>query len=254
MDKRKISIVIIEKDPQVRHDLIKSLVLDKAYNIIGMAEYVSNAQNLLMCGKADVVVLNADPDSLAHIKEQNETKPDRPIFIVTVEANRHAAARESLQTGADYFLMKPLCMDTVARCIKEVYFFKRLPPHSAYAGKESSGILEFAVKQLNRVPIGSHLKGYHFLLTGITALIEDETMKKGITKSLYPYIAKKWDSTPVRVERAIRNAISRAWENGCSDHFKALLGNLKITGSKPSNSQFMLIIADLYHSTRSDPR
>jgi len=114
--------------------------------------------------------------------------------------------------------------------------------------KESLSILEFVVKQLNTVPIGSHLKGYHYLLTGITALIEDSDMKHNITKSLYPYIAKKWQSTPARVERAIRNAITTAWKNGCAENIKALTQNLKSNDSKPTNSQFMLAIASQYLS------
>ena len=258
MDNRKISVIIVEREHQIRHDLRKALILDKAYNIISIAEDISGTDSILLSGKADVVIMNADNESLSYVnaqcvKHMNQNVQQcaqkdscRPVIIVTVEANQQALARELLKSGADYFLVKPLNMNTVARHIKEIYFFKKLPPYSAYAAKESPGVLKFAVNHLNSVPIGSHLKGYHYLLTGIMALIKDETMKNNITKALYPYIAKKWQSTPVRVERAIRNAIATAWDNGGAENFKALYGKQKTYDSKPSNSKFMLMIADLY--------
>ncbi|MDR1559672.1 MAG: hypothetical protein LBS84_08260 [Clostridiales bacterium] len=248
MDNRKISIIITERDPQTRLDLKKALAMDKAYNIVSTAESFISSEYTTILNKADIVLLNVCGDSISLLKAAQSNKADRPVFILTAEPCQQTLSKESLQSGADYFLVKPLNMDTVARHIKEIYFFKRLLPSSGYAGKDSSGILEFTVKQLNSVRVGSHLKGYHYLITGVVALVEDAAMENNITKALYPYIAKKWQSTPVRVERAIRNAISTAWESGGGENFKALAGNLKTGADKPSNSQFMLTIANLYRS------
>ena len=248
MDNRKITIFIAERDLQTRLALKKALALDKAYNIIGMAEDNSDAEEILEGSMADIVLLNADSKSVSLLKTRNARHSNKPVCIVTVEPFQQTATRESLQSGADYFLMKPINMDIIACHLKEIYFFKHMPPYSLSSCEESRRIAEFTVKHLNRVHIGSHLKGYHYLITGIVALIENETMKNKITKELYPCIAKKWHSTPVCVERAMRNAINTAWENGGCENFKAVAGSTKIECSKPSNSQFMMTIARLYHA------
>jgi len=246
MDYRKISIVISEKDSQTCLDLKNAISLDRSFNIIAATDSISSTYRaLLKSSKTDLVFINADDEEVNLLEPLMTNIPNRPILIITMKSANQQKIMESLQSTVDYFLVKPINFDTVAREIKEVYYLKRLPPHAAYNVKESTNALEFTVKQLNNVPVASHLKGYHYLITGISALIEDQSMKDNITKALYPFIAKKWNSTPARIERSIRNAITLAWENGGDEYIAQLT---KDSTTKPSNSQFMNAIEEAYNS------
>jgi len=250
MDYRKISIVISEKDSQTCLDLKNAIALDRSFNIVAATDSVSSAyRSLLKSSKADLIFINADNEDVTILEPLMANLPNKPILIITMESANQQKIMESLQSSVDYFIVKPINLNSVVHEIKEVYYLKRLPAHSAYNIKESTSVLEFTVKQLNSVPVASHLKGYHYLITGISALIEDQSMKDNITKALYPFIAKKWHSTPARVERSIRNALALAWDSGGNECFANLI---KECNTKPSNSQFMNAIVDAYNSKFSD--
>lgn len=75
--------------------------------------------------------------------------------------------------------------------------------------------------------------------------IEDADILNSITKILYPTIAKKYDTTASRVERAIRHAIEVAWERGRMETIEELFGYTVSNGKgKPTNSEFIALIAD----------
>ena len=75
--------------------------------------------------------------------------------------------------------------------------------------------------------------------------MNDIDMLNSITKILYPTIAKKFQTTPSRVERAIRHAIEVAWSRGKMDTIDALFGYTINNGKgKPTNSEFIALIAD----------
>ena len=98
---------------------------------------------------------------------------------------------------------------------------------------------------LHEIGIPAHIKGYHYLRDAIMMSVEDMEMLNSITKILYPTIAKKHQTTPSRVERAIRHAIEVAWSRGKMDTIDALFGYTVSTGKgKPTNSEFIALIAD----------
>lgn len=95
------------------------------------------------------------------------------------------------------------------------------------------------------VGIPAHIKGYHYLRSAIQMTVEDNTMLNGITKVLYPNIAKKYETTPSRVERAIRHAIEVAWDRGNIDTLHKLFGySINTAKGKPTNSEFIAMISD----------
>ena len=98
---------------------------------------------------------------------------------------------------------------------------------------------------IHEIGVPSHLKGYQYLREAIMMSVEDVEMLRSITKILYPTIAKKYQTTPSRVERAIRHAIEVAWSRGRMETLDALFGYTINTGKgKPTNSEFIALIAD----------
>lgn len=98
---------------------------------------------------------------------------------------------------------------------------------------------------IHEIGVPAHIKGYQYLREAIMVSVEDIEMLNSITKILYPSIAKRFQTTPSRVERAIRHAIEVAWGRGKMETLDALFGYTINTGKgKPTNSEFIALIAD----------
>ena len=98
---------------------------------------------------------------------------------------------------------------------------------------------------IHEIGVPAHIKGYQYLREAIMMAVEDIDMLNSITKVLYPTIAKKYQTTPSRVERAIRHAIEVAWSRGRMETLDALFSYTINTGKgKPTNSEFIALIAD----------
>lgn len=98
---------------------------------------------------------------------------------------------------------------------------------------------------IHEIGVPAHIKGYQYLREAIMMSVNDTEMLSSITKILYPTIAKKFQTTPSRVERAIRHAIEVAWSRGKMETLDAMFGYTINTGKgKPTNSEFVALIAD----------
>ncbi len=98
---------------------------------------------------------------------------------------------------------------------------------------------------IHEIGVPAHIKGYQYLRDAIVMSVQDIEMLNSITKVLYPTIAKKYDTTTSRVERAIRHAIEVAWSRGRMDTIDALFGYTINHGKgKPTNSEFIALITD----------
>ena len=91
----------------------------------------------------------------------------------------------------------------------------------------------------------SYIKGYQYLREAIIIAVNDMDVINAITKVLYPQVAKTFQTTPSRVERAIRHAIEVAWDRGDLDTLQRFFGyTVSNTKGKPTNSEFIALIAD----------
>ncbi len=99
-------------------------------------------------------------------------------------------------------------------------------------------------KLLHDLGIPSHIKGYEYVREGIIMVYENP-INRGITKVIYPNIASKYNTTPTKVERAIRHAIEVGWNRGDLDLMEEVFGNsIDIDRAKPTNSEFIMTLVD----------
>ncbi len=111
--------------------------------------------------------------------------------------------------------------------------------------KEERDLEQDVTDMIHEIGVPAHIKGYQYLREAIMMSVEDPSMISSITKILYPTIAKRFQTTPSRVERAIRHAIEVAWSRGRMETLDALFGYTIDTGKgKPTNSEFIALIAD----------
>ena len=98
---------------------------------------------------------------------------------------------------------------------------------------------------MHQIGVPAHIKGYQYLREAILLSVGDDEMINSVTKYLYPTVAKKFGTTPSRVERAIRHAIEVAWDRGDVDVLSSYFGyTIQNQRGKPTNSEFIAMISD----------
>lgn len=111
--------------------------------------------------------------------------------------------------------------------------------------KQEHDLEKDVTDMIHEIGVPAHIKGYQYLREAIMMAVEDIEMLGAITKVLYPSIAKKYQTTSSRVERAIRHAIEVAWSRGRMETLEALFGyTINVGKGKPTNSEFIALIAD----------
>lgn len=187
----------------------------------------------------DIVMPKKDGiDVLKFMKDNNINKK----IIVVTSCNSEITIRSVTELGASFYMLKPVDMNALVEKIKELT-------------KENKVNLGFNIDDknlqvnvthiLHELGVPSHIKGYHYLREGIKLIYNNPELIGGITKELYPSIAKKFASTDTRVERSIRHAIEVSWNRGNWDLMQDLFGySVDIDKAKPTNSEFIVTIAD----------
>ena len=204
----------------------------------------------------DVVLLDLimpKMDGLTVMEKINQDKnvQKRPDFIVVTAVGQERITEDAFNRGANYYIMKPFNNEMLLNRIKTVRrpvrsCEKRNDELSSQVPYIREGDLENRVTNLlHEIGIPAHIKGYHYLRDSIIMAVQDMDVLNAITKVLYPTVAKRYQTTSSRVERAIRHAIEVAWNRGKLDTLDELFGYTVSTGKgKPTNSEFVALIAD----------
>ena len=157
---------------------------------------------------------------------------------------------DAFNKGANYYIMKPFNNEMLLNRIKSVRkMFRNNDKKNEDIKSENAAngenLENRVTNMLHEIGIPAHIKGYHYLRDAIIMAVEDMDVLNAITKILYPTVAKKYQTTSSRVERAIRHAIEVAWSRGKLDTLDELFGYTVSTGKgKPTNSEFIALIAD----------
>ena len=150
-------------------------------------------------------------------------------------------------------MLKPFETDMIIDRVKSAKSYnKRIPENKKFvdAGEDRQQFMDRNIESdvtaiIHDVGVPAHIKGYQYLREAIIMSVNDNEMLNSITKILYPSIAKKFQTTASRVERAIRHAIEVAWNRGRMDTIDELFGyTINAEKGKPTNSEFIALIAD----------
>ncbi len=195
----------------------------------------------------DIVIVDlwiSKLDGIGIIRASSELdQAERPIFILMSPINKQSILLEATEAGADLCIPKPFDFSTL------VYHIDAILKSKDRTRTEKSDIspdMEAQVtKIIHQIGIPAHIKGYQYLRAAILMTIEDNDIINSVTKVLYPSVAKKYQTTTSRVERAIRHAIEVAWDRGDVDTLNSYFGyTIQNSRGKPTNSEFIAMIAD----------
>lgn len=181
-------------------------------------------------------------DGRGVLEQMKEKSIDKKVIVLT-SYNNPDMIRKVSELGISYFILKPFELAELEKIICEV------SNPSKYGNKAidlyHNNLEKSLTKILHDLGVPSHIKGYQYIRDGIIMIYDNPNMIGGITKELYPDIAKKYVTTVSRVERAIRHAIEVSWNRGNLDLMEEIFGfSVDVDKAKPTNSEFIVTIAD----------
>lgn len=249
----KKSVIIADDNAGLVQNL-KEFFSDKSgYEVVAVAENGAEALNLVAKHDPDFLLLDIVMPELDGFGVLSSLKNPRPTVIMMSQLNTDAFVQKALRYGAAYFLAKPFSFDVLLKTLDEFSGEKdggAAPPAPATASlrpaaKRNRSLDEKIANLFISVGIPAHIKGYQFLREAIKITVDDPEIINSITKRLYPSIAAVFNTTPSKVERAIRHAIEVAWNRGKIENINQIFG-MKIysANEKPTNGEFIALVAD----------
>ena len=243
-------IMLVDDNGDLRRGMRDYLARQEGMKVV--AECPSGAEALEALGKVrvDVMVLDLimpQMDGFALMEEvRRQQLPNPPQIIVVSALGRDDFIMRAVQLGARFYMVKPFDMASLAARIRESCGQGVVPLGTALnASARSLSIDEKLASLFLTIGIPAHIKGYQYLREAIMITVRDMDVINAVTKILYPEVAKRYATTPSRVERAIRHAIEVAWDRGDLETLQKYFGyTVSNAKGKPTNSEFIAMIAD----------
>ena len=244
----KLNIAIADDNERMVRllgDIVRS---DEELQVIGTAKDGVEAYELIKTAEPDVVLLDIVMPKMDGLGVMEKVNKDS-----TIKKHPALITEDAFNKGANYYIMKPFDNDMVISRIKDVKNrnvarpseVRKVQPYEKREELKERNLEADVTAIIHEIGVPAHIKGYQYLREAIIMSVNDIDMLNSITKILYPTIAKKFQTTPSRVERAIRHAIEVAWSRGKMDTIDALFGYTINNGKgKPTNSEFIALIAD----------
>ena len=243
----KTRILLVDDDTKLLEREVEFFGGRDDYEVVGSASGGEQAITLFDSLEPDVMVLDMlmpGKDGMAVLDSIAKTS-GRIVAVSGVMGERLAG--DAIDAGADYFLLKPFELDDLERRISSLR--RKSPRHGyepALTGGRAKGRIEQRITDIfMTVGIPAHIKGYQFLREAIKMAIDCPEIINSITKRLYPEVAQRFETSPSKVERAIRHAIEVAWNKGKIENINSIFG-IKVYSSteKPTNGEFIALVAD----------
>ncbi|MGE7921237.1 sporulation transcription factor Spo0A [Viridibacillus sp. NPDC093762] len=253
---RKVKVAIADDNRELVRTLEMYLQNSPEIEVIGTAPNGKLCLKMLEEQVPDVLLLDIimphlDGLAVLEVMHENEIYNDVQVIMLTA-FGQEDVMKQAVDLGASYFMLKPFEFDRLVSKILQCAGHKT-EKTKRVSVLQSSQPQQMDQRQLDatitgiikEIGVPAHIKGYAYLREAIQMVYMDVELLGSITKILYPDIAKKFDTTSSRVERAIRHAIEVAWNRGNYESISKMFGyTVHHLKSKPTNSEFIAMIAD----------
>ncbi|WP_040208175.1 sporulation transcription factor Spo0A [Neobacillus jeddahensis] len=253
---KKIKVCVVDDNRELVGLLEDYISSQDDMEVVGIAHNGQECLDMLATTDPDVLVLDIimpHLDGLAVLERLRELKKGTlPNVIMLTAFGQEDVTKKAVELGASYFILKPFDMENLGNHIRQVSgnanSFSRKSTTTSYRSQseQKPKNLDASITSIiHEIGVPAHIKGYLYLREAISMVYNDIELLGSITKVLYPDIAKKYNTTASRVERAIRHAIEVAWSRGNIDSISSLFGyTVSMSKAKPTNSEFIAMVAD----------
>lgn len=264
---KKVKVLIAE-DSLDFASIIKEHLEMQGIEVVGVANDGIEALEMIETLNPDVLILDVimpKLDGLGVLEKLNDINKNIKIIMMSAIGQEKITSK-AISLGVDYFFLKPLDLsalsDRVLESVKNNNFYftnslniesiknNNLKLHTTNTpfikSSNDENLLDTKITNIiHEIGIPAHIKGYLYLREGIKLVVNDVNILGAVTKELYPSIAKTYNTTSSRVERAIRHAIEISWARGKTQLSESLFGySIKNSTHKPTNSEFIAVISD----------
>ncbi|WP_335870635.1 sporulation transcription factor Spo0A [Bacillus sp. 2205SS5-2] len=250
---KNVKVAIVDDNRELVSLLDEYISAQDDMEAVGVAFNGQECLDLLEDIEPDVLLLDIimpHLDGLAVLERLREKqKASIPNVIMLTAFGQEDVTKKAVDLGASYFILKPFDMENLVGHIRQVSgkvnpLVKKTSSTSRSEPKTRN--LDASITSIiHEIGVPAHIKGYLYLREAISMVYNDIELLGSITKVLYPDIAKKYNTTASRVERAIRHAIEVAWSRGNIESISSLFGyTVSMTKAKPTNSEFIAMVAD----------
>ncbi|MCS4522657.1 sporulation transcription factor Spo0A [Clostridium botulinum] len=264
MEETKINVIIADDNKEFCNILSDYLLNQRDIMVTGIANDGVEALKLVEEKKPDLIILDIimpHLDGLGVLEKLNSIDiTPMPRVIVLSAVGQDKITQRAINLGADYYVVKPFDMDVFTKRIRQMFnntisseevrrpvvMPETCSQEKISLSKNEPADLEQEITDIiHEIGVPAHIKGYMYLREAITMVVNDMELLSAVTKELYPSIAKKYNTTASRVERAIRHAIEVAWSRGQVETINNIFGYTINNGKgKPTNSEFIAMVAD----------
>ena len=248
--RKKLKIVIADDSTELGQNCAKAL---KGYGmeVVLCQKDGQQVLNAVKSQKPDVVLADVfmpNLDIIGVLKGLSTMDgKERPMVMAMSSFDNPRLEKETLDAGASYYFLKPFDINTMAERIIQLSGWKNeISPVVVKDNVVTDPELELMVTEIiHQIGVPAHIKGYHYLREAIILSVKNSDIINSVTKLLYPTVAKTYNTTSSRVERAIRHAIEVAWDRGDIDVLNSYFGyTIQNDRGKPTNSEFIAMISD----------
>lgn len=248
-----ISVLIADDNSELAKELSNYISGESDLRVAAIASNGKEAYDLIFETTPDVVLLDIvmpELDGIGVLKKLQISSPNKkPVIIAHSISTLSRTVETTLSLGADYYLLKPQSPERICETIREFASSRIAFSNSTLPEVRNDSIgydLETIVTDfIHELGVPAHIKGYQYIRSAIMMVVENMDLLNFITKQLYPDIAKAYNTTASRVERAIRHSIEVAWSRGKPETMNEIFGYTIHTGKgKPTNSEFIAMVAD----------
>lgn len=247
----KIKVLLVDADEEMRRAITAAVSDSADLTLVGATDDGEQVPELVRRLQPDVVVMDLvlrTSDGIAVMQALHREKLHTHVIVHTRFYTQYVIT-ECAALGADYFVPKGKSLSLLLERVRAVAAPRVLDfpgvPVGAAPRTETQNLESMVTDIIHEIGVPAHIKGYQYLREAIILTINDMEIINAVTKVLYPEVARKFNTTPSRVERAIRHAIEVAWDRGdievLQKYFGYTVSNIK---GKPTNSEFIAMIAD----------
>ena len=244
MDTRK-TVLLADANEEFRGMLREIIDQTEEFTVVGSTGDGAEALQLIEQRRPDLILMDVvlpGLDGLGVMKRMDLQAENAPrVILLSAFCNEQVAA-EAVNLGASYFFPKPCDTQTL---LDRMHTVLRQPEEAEPAGPAAPDMKSRVTAVIHEIGVPAHIKGYQYLREAILIAVDDMDVINAVTKVLYPEVAKRFGTTPSRVERAIRHAIEVAWDRGDLETLQKYFGyTVSNAKGKPTNSEFIAMIAD----------
>ena len=238
----RITVVLADANEGLRAAMEQAIRSAGEFNVVGCTGDGPSALQLLETHDPQLLVMDLllpGLDGFGLLEQAAKAKLQMKTIIVSA-LYRDQIVAQAMNKGVSFFMPKPCEMNSLLERMRQAV------NGGAENTEDDFQWLEREVTAvIHEVGVPAHIKGYQYVREAIVIAVQDMDVINAVTKVLYPEVARRYSTTPSRVERAVRHAIEVAWDRGDLETLQHYFGyTVNSTKGKPTNSEFIAMIAD----------